>query len=237
MSEIPALRDALRDTARRHTARRRRRLTLAVAVPVALAAVVFALAGSLPRTDETLPGEATVTPTATATATPGVTLDDAERELAKVYGVFRRPARASDRPPNRLREPAMSSIELEWERARRVATLGERATYVIPTVDRGRVGLCLFTRVDAERPGGGGCGPFDPSTAMSKPIWGKTFYRPNTVYDVLLPDGVQEVTVHFKGRTVTLPTGENGFMYEGRRVRKFTWRDAEGNQHEARAGI
>ena len=235
MSEIPALREALRDTARRKVNRRRRRLTFAIVVPIAAAFVAFAHAAVQPRTDETtIPPTATPTPTA---APSKVTLDDAERELAKVYGVFRRPARASDRPARGTPEPKVFPVELEWKRARRVATLGERAAYVIPIVQHGRVGLCLVTRVDADRPGGGGCGDFSPERAMAKPIWGKTFYRPATVYDILLPDGVKEVTVHFKDRTVTLPTGENGFMYEGRQVRKFTWRDAEGKEHSTRATI
>jgi len=232
MSEIPALRDALRDTAQRKVDRRRRRLTLAIAVPIAAAFVVFALAAVRPRTEET-----TIPPTSTPTPAPAqVTLDDAERELAQVYGVFRRPARASDRPPRGVTKPKSIRVELDRNRARRVATLGERAAYVVPIVYAGRVGLCFYTRSAPERPAGGGCGEFAP--IRSKPVWNKTFDRPATVYALLLPDGVERVTVHLDdGRKLTRDAGENGFIYQGRGVKRFTWRDAEGKEHSTRATI
>lgn len=230
MSEIPALREALRATARRKVRQRRRRLTLAVAVPIAVACVAVALASVEPAPDEVS------TPATTPTPVPAkITLDDAERELAKVYGVFRRPARASDRPPKGMSGPKVPPVAIEWERARRVATLGDRAAYLVPAVYNGKVGFCLYTRTAPGKPGGGGCGEFDP--AGSRPIWNKTFERPGTVYALLLPDGVGRVTVHFKGRTETRPAGENGFIFQGRQVRRFTWRDAEGNEHSARASI
>jgi hypothetical protein len=55
---------------------------------------------------------------------------------------------------------------------------------------------------------------------------------------VLLPDGVARVEVELSdGRSVSRPVGENGFVYQGRGVRRLTWRDASGVEHSTHASV
>ena len=164
-------------------------------------------------------------------------LDDVEEQLAAVYGVFRRSPRATDQLPE---QPlGARRLEVDWSRSRRIATLGERSAFAVPTADRGRPGLCVMTRLTPKAGAGGGCGFFTVSKANSRPNWSKTDLggRRGAVYTLLLPDGVQRVAIHHSdGSVVTRAVQDNGLLYEGRGVRRFVWRDANGKQHARSAG-
>jgi hypothetical protein len=123
---------------------------------------------------------------------------------------------------------------IDWSGARRLASDGALAVYAVPIVTNGKVGLCTLTRV-TEHIGGGGCGTFDPARSQ----WGKVFMgKGETAYMLLVPDGVARVEIELRGgRSVSRPVQENAIVYQGRGVRRFTWRDASGAEHSTRASI
>ncbi len=122
MSELPALREALRVTTERQHRRRRRRRVIqplaATAVAVATVALLLASSGDSAPVEEV----ATPAPTASAAPTPAAaTTDDLMRELEQQYAVFRRPARPSDRPnwDTRFVKFMERHTEFDWSRSRR----------------------------------------------------------------------------------------------------------------------
>jgi hypothetical protein len=244
MSELPELRAAVRVSAERRygrRARRSRRLKLALPLVAAVVAATVYVVGR----DTTRPtGEvaATATPTISTTPAPGTdTRATALSALASVYGAFRRPGRPSDRHRSLSRFldslAPQQTIEPDVANARRLATEGENAVYAVPTLENGHAGLCTMT-VRRSRPAGMGCGPFDPAEAATRPRWGKTFYRPASLYYLLLPDGTETVEIHLKsGRVVTKRVQDNAIIIQIKGLKRMTWRDADGTERSTRAGI
>jgi hypothetical protein len=239
MTELPALRNALRDTAERHTHRASRsaiRLALALGAAAVLVLAIASLTGS-----DSLRVPADEVPAPSASPIPGgaATLEQAQRELATVFAVFRRPVRATDRVPAALREPvARAREQVAWDQARRVAFSGRLAMYAAPAVYDGKVGLCTLQRVSA-RVGGSGCGTFVAGDAATKLRWMKTFVRSGgPVYSLMVPDGVTRIELHLSdGRTIPTPVRDNGVMYQGHGVRGFSWTDRSGAEHSMNASI
>jgi hypothetical protein len=127
-------------------------------------------------------------------------------------------------------------MEADWAQARRLATSGPLVAYAYAAMFKGTLQLCTLLKV-AAHVGGAGCGPYDP--ASSAPKLGKVFTgHGGPAYMLLLPDGVDRVEIELSGgRTVTKAVDENGIVYQGHGVHRFTWTDANGVQHMTRAGI
>jgi hypothetical protein len=238
MTELPALREALRDTAERHTRSRSRRRSRRIIAPLVVAACALAVVLALPQSRPTGPaGETTSTPTPTATTAPVLTrAEQARLELAKTYSVFGRPARASDRVPVNFRGGGRPGRQVDWGQTRRIASGGGVTAYAYPEIERGTVQLCTLLQASAQI-GGGGCSPFTQGKARSK--MSKVFvHKGGPIYMLLLPDGVASVSVDLgDGRTVTRRVQENGFVYQGHGVRRFSWKDAGGVEHTTGASI
>jgi hypothetical protein len=232
MSEVPELRAAVRASAERRCARRRRP-AWRVALPLAAAAMVAALVLlGRPANDE-VPA---VAPAPTPTATPATT-DAAQATIGSVFGAFRRPQRATDRTP--LLRDANTTRNLTYDLAgvRRLAVTGDYALYGIPGVYRGQVGLCLLTTRGSE-PAGAGCGAFDPDEITTHPRWMKTFYRPASLYALLLPDGTDTVQLRLRsGQVLTERVQDNAVLFTVKGLERIVWRDATGVEHSSRATI
>ena len=226
----------------------------AVLPPVALIVAALAVAG-LTRVggspiDEL---EATATPQTSMTASPqdvprtqqapgADTLESTLRSLATVYGVFARPARASDRvpPSTPILESAPGRPVTRFDRndSRRLAVDGDRVLYAVPAVENGRAVLCTVLLTNGGAPGASGCGPFDPERVNTRPRWSSMFARPAPVYSLLLPDNVTAVEVHLKsGSTRTEPVQDNAVLFAVKGLDRISWRDPTGQARTTRATI
>jgi hypothetical protein len=157
MTELPALREALRDTAERQIRRRSRRRMRGIVAPLAIVACALTLVLTLPHSGPPAPTEeATRTPT--PSATPRVTAEQVRLELAKRYSVFGRPARASDRVPANFRGGGAPGRQVDWSQTRRIASAGGVSAYAYPEFERGIAQLCTLLQASAQI-GGGGCPP------------------------------------------------------------------------------
>lgn len=222
MSEIPALRDALRDTAERHVVRRRhRRVVVAPLLAAACAfVVVLALFRGVTRDEVAIP------PTLAPTVAP---IDRAAADLARTYAIFRRKPAAVDyvSKPARMQFAA----DTDFDRARRLAGF-----FAIPAAMRGEPALCLQW---GWTPGGGSCAPFDAERAQRRPPYMRMDGPSGPpLHAMLMPDGVERVTIELRnGRELTWPVLDNGFAYEGRGVYRFSWKDANGTLHSFRPWV
>ena len=171
MTELPQLREALRDTAeRRYGARRRTPRLLVPAVCVAVLLVLGVLAASASDRGGVPPAadERVATPTPTPEA---VTLADVQRQLEQVYAVFRRPARAGDDPQLGR---AWGANEYDQAHARRVGGDGPHSAWLVPALIRRAPFLAPSEQTRPEPRGRPGLGRFDPGAAVSRPMWGRT---------------------------------------------------------------
>jgi hypothetical protein len=250
MPDVPELRAAVRASAHRRYGRPRRRAARRLLPAVALVAVVLIALVLVPSSTLDVPSdEVAATPTPTPTADgpvvgqpPGTdTRASALASIASVYGVFRRPARATDRVRGLdamvSRGRTTLPIELDQSNARRLATDGIHALYAVPGLRNGRTALCTY-KTRRSRPASLGCGEFDPERAHTRPGWSKTFYRPAPLYALLVPDGVETVDVHLKsGKVVTKRVQDNGVLFAIKGLKRIVWRDADGTRHSTRATI
>jgi hypothetical protein len=246
MTELPSLRESLRDTAERRYGPRRRRLpgrtlrrALVAASWLALLAgmgVVLATRGSDSRSADEVPA----TPTATFTATPSTTPQTAAPvdplgPLAAVYAVFRRPSRPEDVPAfPRHNGATLAGTDIHWDDARLLAAVDGRRAYAVPATLHGRPAVCTIVSF-AKHGGGMGCGNFSAATAISRPLGSQIYAPPGTAYLELLPDGVASVEVQLSGGgSFTRPvTGNAVFFYSAKRVSAMTWLDSAGRSYSA----
>jgi hypothetical protein len=188
------------------------------------------------------------TPTPTATPSPGriaghkwpeapgtETPDSARAAVAKVYGVFGRPARATDRANDEPPRSALQDVDFDRADARRLATLGDYALYGLPAVINGHTVLCTSMR-NSRGIGGAGCSPFNADQAHTRPVWQRTTFRPAPVISLLIPDGTDTVQVHLKsGKTHAEPVQDNAVLVQAKGFDRITWRDQRGNEHSTQA--
>ena len=187
MSEVPELRAAVRASAQRHCCRRRWRAAhrVAPAIVVVAACAVALVVSSSPNAGRTKSRQLHHRPRRRRRR---VTPSSASREGTRPARARSLRSRASTAPfaarprgSDQLRgfsdgmftmrgQPRM---QLDRANARRLAISGEHALYAAPALQNGRTALCAFlTR--RGRPGGAGCGPFDPARIIAKPRWSKT---------------------------------------------------------------
>jgi len=250
MSEVPELRAVLRDVMTRHPHRRRRPRAWRILPAVGAIAAAIAMLVLVPRgggaPDEEVAATATPSPTAQhaprdgqrgGTDTPESTL----QSLGTVLGAFRRPARSSDHVPRKANLAGLGrqlGITLDLDHARRLATDGARALYLVPSLQNGHAGICTVLLTDGGAPGARGCGAFDPQTLNTQPLSSSMVDRPAPVYSLLVPDGTTTVTLHLRsGETRTEPVQDNAVLFAVEGLERMSWRDASGREFSARATI
>ena len=246
MAEVPELRATIRAAAERRygAPRRLRRQRVAAGLTlIALSALGLSLLTTgNPQTSE-FGDEVSATPSAEAPrASPtgqARSTDDALQALGSTYGVFRRPARDSDRlepfPEAITQSPRWPRVDIDWGYARRVASLDDRVVFAVPAVQQGTVQLCTAT-LQGSRPAGWGCGPYRPDEVHTRPFWSKTFAPPGSVYFLMLPDGTQRVDVEFiSGAVRAQRVQSNGVLLRAKGLKRIRWLDANGVEHSTRA--
>lgn len=246
MSDVPELRELIRGVAERRTRRRRRVFALRLAVPVAaVAAAIVLLPGNDGGGNDEVPAVTTPAPTETPApnpfapvlrdpSTPPATLDEARTQAEQVLGVFRRPARAHDRPDSRPKPRTSLRIpqKPDWTRARRIRQRGDFEQFVMPGLWDGQTGLCMAGQLKG-RTISVGCDPGFPTLAF--PYWSRTSDRKGPIYFVLFPDGVDRITLRLKsGEEVERRLHDNALQFQQRGLAEITWRDDSGREHRKR---
>jgi hypothetical protein len=234
----------------RHPHRRRRPRAWRILPAVGAIAAAIALLVLVPRGRGAPDQEVvtTVTPIPTAqhaprdrqrrgTDTPESTL----QSLGTVLGAFRRPVRNSDHVPRKANLAGLGrqlGITLDLDQARRLATDGPRALYLVPSLQNGHAGVCTVLLTDGGAPGSRGCGAFNPQTLNTHPRWSSMVARPAPVYSLLVPDGTTMVTLHLRsGQSRTEPVQDNAVLFVAKGLERMTWRDASGREFSARPTI
>lgn len=247
MSDVPELRELVRGVAERKVRRRRRRLALRIAIPAAAAAVAATavLAGDDGRRGE-VPAVTTPAPTETPApnpftpsrrdpSTPAATLAEARAQAQAALGIFRRPARAYDRPATRPK-PSMRLVpqQPDWSLARRIKHRDDFEEFLMPGLWDGKPGLCTAAQAKG-RALGVVCNPGLPTLAF--PMWSRTKAargRP-PIYFVLFPDGVERITLHLKsGAPIERRLRDNRLEFQQRGLVEITWRDTSGREYRKR---